>query len=70
MDPLVDLLDQPLRLSYALDLHSLIKLLEDATRAFHAELERRDRHGEALGAARVLERELVRDVVCARGGTA
>ena len=44
MDPLVALLAQPLRLSSALDLHSRITLLEDATRACHAELERRPTH--------------------------
>ena len=44
MDPLVALLAQPLRLSSALDLHSRITLLEDATRACHAELQRRPTH--------------------------
>ena len=44
MDPLVALLFQPLQLSSALDLHSRITLLEDATRACRAELERRPTH--------------------------
>ena len=44
MDPLIALLFQPLQLSSALDLHSRITLLEDATRACRAELERRPTH--------------------------
>ena len=44
MDPLVALLAQPLRLSSALDLLSRITLLEDATRACRAELQRRPSH--------------------------
>ena len=45
MDPLAALLiEQPLRLISASDLHSRITLLEDATRACHAELQRRPSH--------------------------
>ena len=44
MDPLIALLFQPLQLSSALDLHSRITLLEDATRACRAELQRRPSH--------------------------
>ena len=45
MEPLAAMLaEQPLRLISASDLHSRITLLEDATRACHAELQRRPSH--------------------------